>query len=240
MQSPLEQFVIRKIIPLNAFGFDISFTNASLFMVIATVLIILFQKYSLRRATLIPNRLQNLYELHHEFVVSMIRENAGEDALKFFPLIFCVFIFVLMGNLLGMIPYSFTITSHIVVTLSLALMIFTFVTILGFVRHGWKFFRLFLPEGIPMVIAPLLILIELISYLMRPFTLAIRLFANMMAGHILMKLFGAFTAMLGILGVFPFMLNVCFIGFEFFIAALQAYVFAVLTCIYLNDALHLH
>jgi F-type H+-transporting ATPase subunit a len=240
VHSPIEQFVIHTIIPIHLFGYDISFTNSSLFMVIATVLIIGFQKVSLARASIVPKRLQSFYEMHHDFVVSMIRENSGEEALKFFPLIFTLFMFVFVGNLLGMIPYSFTFTSHIAVTLSLAFFVFIFVTILGFVRHGWHFFRFFLPEGIPIIIAPLLVVIELISYLMRPFTLAIRLFANMMAGHILLKLFGAFTVMFGVVGILPFALNVCFTGFEIFIAALQAYVFSVLTCIYLNDALHLH
>jgi len=240
VHSPLEQFVIKKIIPLELFGYDISFTNSSLYMVIATIIIIALQKFCLREASIVPKRLQAFYELHHEFVVSMMRENSGEEGLRFFPLIFSLFMFILMANLLGMIPYSFTVTSHFVVTLSLALFIFVFVTIVGLVRHGWHFFRFFLPEGIPIIIAPLLVLIELISYCVRPFTLAIRLFANMMAGHILLKLFGAFTFMFGLAGIFPFVLNVFFTGFEIFIAALQAYVFAVLSCIYLNDALHLH
>lgn len=240
MQNPLHQFLIKEIIPLHLGGYDISFTNSSLFMVLATGLILWFQVTSLRGTTLVPTRLQSLFEMSYDFISKMVVETAGVEAKKYFPLIFSLFMFVLFGNMLGMVPYGFTFTSHILVTFALAALIFIGVTCLGFLRHGVKYFSLLCPDGVPVAAAPLVILIELISYLMRPVTLALRLFVNMMAGHMILKLFAAFTVMMGLWGVFPLVAVVGITAFEFFIAGLQAYVFTILTCVYLNDALHLH
>jgi F-type H+-transporting ATPase subunit a len=240
VKNPLDQFAIKKIIPLELFGYDISFTNASLMMVLGTLGLIAFQAIALRRRTLIPQRLQAFYEVIYDFTSGLLKDTAGEEAMRYFPLIFSLFTFVLLGNMMGMVPYSFTFTSHIIVTFSLALLVFIFVTMVGLLRHGWHFFRLFFPEGIPIGVAPILIPIEIITYFMRPVTLGIRLCANMLAGHVLLKMFAAFTISLGIAGVFPLAFNVLFTAFEFFVAFLQAYIFAILTCVYLNDALHLH
>ena len=240
VQNPLEQFLVKPLIPLHIAGVDISFTNASLFMVIATALIIGLQVLSLKGNTLVPSRLQALYEIAYEFTATLIKESAGKEGLAYFPFIFSLFLFVLFANLLGMLPYSFTITSHIVVTFALALMVFLTVTFIGLKKHGLKFFTLFYPEGVPLAVAPLVIPIEIIAYLIRPITLSIRLFANMMAGHIVLKLFAGFTIAMGAMGFAPFVFVIGLTAFEFLIASLQAYVFTVLTCIYLHDALHLH
>lgn len=238
--NPLEQFAIQSIIPIQWMGYDLSFTNSSLVMVLSVFIIILLQHFSLKRAKLIPGRLQGFYESIYSFALTILKDNAGEEGMKYFPFVFSLFLFVLTGNFLGMIPYSFTFTSHIVVTFALAMMIFIVVTVLGFAKHGLHFFRLFFPPGIPLAIAPVLIPIEIITYFMRPVTLAVRLCANMTAGHVLLKLFGMFTVAMGLFGVFPLIMNILFTGFEFFVAFLQAYIFTILTCIYLNDALHLH
>ncbi len=240
MHNPLEQFLIKKLFILHIGGIDVSFTNSALFMLMATIFIIGFQVFSLQGETAVPGRFQAVYEIAYDFIAKMLKESAGSDGKKFFPFIFSLFMFVLFGNFLGMLPYSFTFTSHIIVTFALAMMVFITVTMVGLVRHGWKFFSLFYPEGVSLAVAPLVIPIEIIAYLIRPITLSIRLFANMMAGHIILKLFGGFTVAMGIYGFAPFFFVVALTGFEFLIAALQAYVFTVLTCIYLNDALHLH
>lgn len=232
--------MIKELIPLELAGYNISFTNSSLFMVVATGLIMAFQAWSLRGHTLVPGRLQSLYEISYDFISKISVENAGEEAKKYFPFIFSLFMFVLLGNMLGMVPYGFTFTSHILVTFALAALVFLLVTAIGFRRHGLKFLSLLCPEGVPLAVAPLVILIELISYLMRPITLALRLFVNMMAGHMILKLFAAFTVMMGLWGILPLTVVVGVTAFEFFIAGLQAYVFTILTCVYLNDALHLH
>ncbi len=240
VHNPLEQFVIKPLIPIKIYGVDISFTNSSLFMVLAVLILILLQSLSIRKRTLVPSRLQAFYEFHYDFVASIIHENVGNEGMKYFPFVFSLFMFIMMANLLGMLPYSFTLTSHIIVNFALGLLVFVIVTFIGIMHHGWHFFRLFFPEGIPWAIAPILIPIEVISYLIRPVTLAVRLFANMLAGHVLLKILAFFTMSLGLLGVFPLIFNVLFTGFEVLIALLQAYVFTILTCIYLNDALHLH
>tara|TARA_A100000171_G_C2131983_1_gene147349 strand:+ start:1703 stop:2425 length:723 start_codon:yes stop_codon:yes gene_type:complete len=240
VQNPLQQFLIKEIIPLEIAGYNISFTNSALFMVLATAFIIGFQVWSLKGETLVPGRLQSFYEMSYEFISRMTFENAGKEAKKYFPFIFSLFMFVLFGNMLGMVPYGFTFTSHIFVTFALAALVFITVTIIGFARHGLKYFSLLCPEGVPLAVAPLVILIELISYLMRPITLALRLFVNMMAGHMILKLFAAFTVMMGFWGIMPFAVVIGVTAFEFFIAGLQAYVFTILTCVYLNDALNLH
>lgn len=239
--SPMEQFEIQRYIPMDLAGFDVSFTNSSLFMVIATGLIVLFLAMGMRHRAMIPGRLQSVVELSYEFVANMMRDTVGPEGQKFFPLVFTLFMFVLFCNMIGMVPYTFTVTSHIIVTFALALAIFIGVTILGFIKHGVGYLRLFVPHGVPAALLPLIVVIEVISYLSRPISLSVRLFANMMAGHTMLKVFGGFIVMLGIWGGWlPLAFSVAFVGLEVLVAFLQAYVFAVLTCIYLNDALHLH
>ncbi len=241
MPNPMHQFEIQRLIPLDLFGFDASFTNSALFMLIAACLITLFTIFAMRRKALVPSRSQSVAELSYEFVANMVRDNVGTDGMKYFPFVFTLFMFVLTLNMLGMLPYSFTVTSHIIVTFALAAFIFLGVTLLGFWKHGIKFLKFFVPSGVPFVMLPLLVIIEVISYLTRPVSLSVRLFANMMAGHTMLKVFGAFVVALGIFGgwaALAFM--VAFTGLEVLVAFLQAYVFAILTCIYLNDALHMH
>lgn len=245
MVDPLYQFKIIPLINLELWGWDISFTNSSLVMVLTTLLIIGFLYFSVNPRTLVPNRLQVVTEFLYTFVADMIRENAGKSGLVFFPYIFSLFLFILTGNLVGMIPYSFTFTSHIIVTFVLALIIMVGVTILGFVYHGFHFFRLFWPKNTPILIVPLLVPVEILSYLTRAISLSIRLFANMIAGHAMLKLFGWFAIALAGTAFFPVAfvsvaMNVAITGFEFLIALLQAYIFTILACIYLHDALNLH
>ncbi len=236
--SPLEQFAIKRLIPIDIGGLDISITNASLFMAVIVLLISVFMGGGMRRATMVPGRWQSMVEMLYEFISNMLYEAAGPEARRFFPFIFSLFMFILFANLVGMIPYTFTVTSHIIVTFGFAALVFLGVTILGFMNHGIGFLRLFLPQGVPMALAPLLIVIELISYLVRPLSLSVRLFANMMAGHTMIKVIAGFVATMGIFGVFPLAFIVALTGLEVLIAVLQAYVFAMLSCIYLNDAYH--
>ena len=239
-QSPLEQFVIKPIVPVEIGGVDVSFTNSALFMTIAVVVATVFLLLGMRRSDIVPGRWQAAVELSYDFIAGLLRDTVGAEGRKYFPIIFTLFMFVLLGNLLGMVPYSFTFTSHIVVTFAMAIMIFIGVTILGFVRHGMHFFSFFAPPGTPVVMLPLLVPIEIISYLSRPISLSVRLFANMLAGHTLIKVIAGFIALLGVAGVLPFALVVALTGLEILIAFLQAYVFAILTCLYINDAIHLH
>ncbi len=243
--DPLKQFTIKYIFPMNFFGFDISYTNSALWMTIGLFGTVLLFQYSLRGKLIVPNKAQALIEISYDFISSMIRDFAGKAGERFFSFIFALFWFILMGNLLGLIPGSFTITSHIIVTFSLALFGFLTANIIGIYKHGFGFFRLFVPEGVPLVLLPLISLIELISYLVRPFSLSIRLFANMMAGHIVLKLFATFSIMLAgsdLAGmtIIPILANVFVIGLEFLVALLQTYVFTLLTCLYINDAINLH
>ena len=241
MASPLHQFQIEPIVPIKIGNVDISFTNSSLLMVIAVFAVSAFLMLGMRRHALVPGRFQSLAEISYEFVAGMIRDNVGSAGREFFPYIFTLFMFVLFGNLLGLLPYSFTFTSHIVVTAALALTVFIGVTIVGVVNHGFHFLSFFVPKGVPVALMPLMIPIEIISYLSRPVSLSIRLFANMMAGHTMLKVFAGFILTLGLLGGWaPLAMDVALIGFEVLVAFLQAYVFTVLTCLYLNDALHLH
>ncbi len=241
LPNPMHQFEIERLIPLKLFGLDASFTNSALFMVIAAVLITGFTIFAMRRRALVPSRLQSVAEMSYEFVNTMVRDNVGTDGMKYFPFVFTLFMFVLALNMLGMVPYSFTVTSHIIVTFALAAFIFIGVTVIGFVKHGPKFLKFFVPSGVPMLMLPLLVVIEVISYLTRPLSLSVRLFANMMAGHTMLKVFGAFVVALGFLGGWAALgFMVAFTGLEILVAFLQAYVFAILTCIYLNDALHMH
>jgi len=237
----MHQFEIKRLVPFEIFGFDASFTNSALFMVIAALLITAFTLLAMRKGALVPGRLQSVAEMSYEFVANMVRDNVGTAGMKYFPFIFTLFMFVLVLNMLGMIPYTFTVTSHIIVTFALAAFIFIGVTIIGFWKHGIGFLKFFVPSGVPFVMLPLLVVIEVISYLTRPVSLSVRLFANMMAGHTMLKVFGSFVVALGLLGgwaALAFM--VAFTGLEILVAFLQAYVFAILTCIYLNDALHMH
>jgi len=239
--SPLEQFTIERLIHIPIGGLDASFTNSSLFMVIAIALITLFLTLAMRQSALVPGRWQSLAELSYEFVGKMIRDNVGQEGRQYFPFIFSLFMFILFCNLLGMVPYSFTVTSHIIVTFALALVVFLGVTVIGFIRHGAHFLKLFVPSGVPIALLPLLIVIEVLSYLIRPVSLSVRLFANMLAGHTMLKVFGGFVVALGVLGGWaPLAFVVALTGLEIGIAILQAYVFAILTCIYLNDAINLH
>jgi F-type H+-transporting ATPase subunit a len=243
--SPLEQFQIKSIVPLQLGAFDISYTNSAFWMTLAVASVAAFLILSMRGRALVPGRFQSVSELLYEFIANMLRENVGSAGRPFFPFVFTLFNFILAGNLLGMIPYSFTFTSHIIVTFGLAFLVFLGVTILGFALHGFHFLSFFVPKGVPKIMLVLMIPIEVLSYLSRPVSLSIRLFANMVAGHTMLKLFATFTVSLGaatfyVGGAAPLALNVVLVGFEFLVAFLQAYVFTVLTCIYLNDAIHLH
>ena len=239
--NPMYQFNVYRIGPEIKIGeIDLSFTNASLFMVLSSlVILIIFNMGS--KKNIIPNKVQLLAELSYSFISKMISDTAGIKAKPYFAFIFSLFMFVLFCNMLGMIPYSFTVTSHIIVTFVLAAFIFVGVTIIGFMKHGFGYLKLFVPSGVPMLLLPLIVIIEIISYLSRPVSLSVRLFANMMAGHTMMKVFGGFVVSLGIIGGWlPLSFSVALTGLEILVAFLQAYVFAILTCIYLNDALNLH
>ena len=243
--GPIEQFEIKKLMDINAAGFDISFTNASAYMVLAVVLVIALFGYAASKGDVIPSRIQSIGEVGYGFVANMVRGAAGEEGLKFFPFVFTLFFFILMANMIGMVPYAFTTTSHIVVTGALALLVISIVVIYGLWKNGFKFFKLFAPSGAPWYIYILLIPIEIISFLARPLTLALRLFANMLAGHIMLKLFAGFAVTglaaggIGLLvSPLAFGMGVALNALEFLVAGLQAYVFAILTCVYLNDALH--
>jgi F-type H+-transporting ATPase subunit a len=245
--SPIEQFALKKIIPLKLFGFDASITNSTLFMILTVGLICGFLYYAMRGAQRVPGRLQSAAEMLYEFVAGTVRDNLddGRDGKKFFPFVFALFAFVLVANMLGMIPGFFTVTSHIVVTAALALLVIAVVIVYGFMRHGIGFLKLFVPSGVPAVLMPLLVPIEIISFISRPVSLSVRLFANMLAGHIALKIFAGFVGTLiaagatwGLLSVLPLGLTVALSALELLVAFLQAYVFAVLTCVYLSDAVH--
>ncbi len=242
MANPMKQFEVHRIGPkIEISGVDLSFTNASLFMFISGILITIVLFLGTREKKLIPGKMQLIAELMYNFISKMISDTAGKKAKPYFPLIFSLFIFVLFCNMVGMLPYSFTVTSHIIVTLTFAIFIFVGVTILGFIIHGFKYLKIFVPSGVPMVLLPIISVIEIISYLSRPISLSVRLFANMMAGHTMLKVFGGFVISLGLIGGWlPLFFSVALTGLEILVAFLQAYVFAILTCIYLNDALNLH
>jgi F-type H+-transporting ATPase subunit a len=243
--EPIHQFEIVDILPLgNIGGAEIAFTNSALFMVLTVAAIGAFLLLSSNQRAIIPGRWQLMAEMSHEFVANIIRSTAGSEGMKFFPLIFSLFMFVLFANLWGMIPYFFTVTSHIVITMALALLVFGTVIVYGFWRNGFKFLKLFVPSGVPMYILPLVTAIEVISFLSRPLSLSLRLFGNIMAGHIVLKVFGGMVVALlaaggwALLAIGPFVMAVALTGLEFLVAALQAYVFAVLASMYLNDAIH--
>jgi F-type H+-transporting ATPase subunit a len=238
--GPLEQFQVKTLVPIQIGNVDASFTNASLFMVVAVAAVTLFLTIGMRKRELVPGRWQSMSEIIYQFVAGMVRENVGNEGRAYFPFIFTLFMFILFANLIGLIPYSFTITSHIIVTFALAAVVFVGVTIIALIKHGFKFFSYFVPHGTPVVMMPLLVPIEVISYLARPVTLALRLFANMTAGHTMLKVFAGFVVLLGVFGVAPMIVIVALYGLELLVALLQAYVFAILTSLYLHDALHLH
>lgn len=241
--SPIAQFEIKNLVPLRLFGFDTSFTNSALFMVIAVGLISAFLIMSMRGRSLVPTRMQSIAEVLYEFVANTVRENVGHEGMKFFPLVFSLFIFVLVVNLIGMVPGTFTVTSHIIVTAALALLVIGIVIVYGVATQGTHFLKLFVPD-VPPALLPLMVPIEVISFLSRPLSLSVRLFANMLAGHIALKIFAGFVGSLlaagvwGILSPLPLFLTIALTALEVLVAVLQAYVFAVLTCVYLNDAVH--
>ncbi|ACI91842.1 ATP synthase F0, A subunit [Afipia carboxidovorans OM5] len=246
MADPVEQFEIHKIFSLGHIGGqEIAFTNSSLYMLLAVGAVALLMLGGSAGRRLVPTRFQSMAELSYEFVVNMVRESLGEEGMKFFPLVFSIFMFVLMANLIGVIPYTFSVTSHLIVTVALALIVFLTVLLYGLYKNGLKFFRVFVPSGVPIYILPLIAMIEVISFLSRPVSHSVRLFANMLAGHITLKVFASFVTSLGALGVagiagaaLPLAMTTAISILEVLVALLQAYVFAILTCIYLNDALH--
>ncbi|MFN4353228.1 F0F1 ATP synthase subunit A [Parvibaculum sp.] len=243
--DPLHQFVVQKYIPLNIGGLDASFTNASLWMVLTVVVITLFTTLGMGKGSMVPGRMQSVVEGFYTFLADMVRDNAGHDAMRFFPFIFSLFMFIFFANMLGMIPIAFTVTSHIVVTFVLAITVFIGVTLTGFVLHGPRFLKVFVPSGVPIALLPLVVAIEVISYFSRPISHSVRLFANMLAGHIMLKVFAGFVltfmamGAVGFVGmILPLFMIVALTALEFLVAALQAYVFTILTCMYLHDALH--
>ena len=245
LPNPMHQFEIVRYWHLNLFGYDASFTNSALSMVLAAGLIVAFILYAMRHRALVPNRIQSVAEMAYEFVENIVKQTAGKEAMGYFPLVFTLFMFILFSNLLGLVNIPgvfapFTSTSHIVVTFAMAAFVFLGVTLIGIVKHGFGFLKLFVPSGVPAVMLLLLVPIEVISYFTRPVSLSVRLFANMMAGHTMLKVFGAFVGALGLAGIAPLLFMIPFTGLEVLVAFLQAYVFAILTCIYLNDALHIH
>lgn len=243
--DPIYQFAINRLIPIEVGGLDFSFTNSSLFMVATVAAAGGFLYMTTMSRGLVPSRVQSVSELSYEFVASMLRDAAGTQGMRFFPLVFSLFMFVLVANLIGMFPYFFTVTSHIIVTFALAMLVIGTVIIYGFWKNGLSFLKLFVPSGVPAVLLPLVVAIEVISFLSRPISLSVRLFANMLAGHITLKVFASFITMLagygaiGVAGsVLPLFMTIAITGLEFLVSFLQAYVFAVLTCMYLNDAIH--
>ena len=238
--KPLHQFEIHRLVPIHIGGIDVSYTNSALLMTIVVVLVTALLVFGTRKRALVPGRWQSLAEMSYEFVADMVETNVGHGGREFFPFVFTLFMFILFANFLGMIPYSYTVTSQLVVTFALAAVVFIGVTIIGIVRHGFHFLRLFVPQGVPAALLLLLVPIELLSYFIRPFTLAIRLFANMLAGHTMLAIFAGFAASIGLLGILPMGIDILLVALEVLVAALQAYVFAILTCLYLSDAIHLH
>ena len=245
MAGPIQQFEIKPLIPLEIGGVDLSFTNASAYMVLTVATATGFLLLATRRGSLVPGRWQMSAELVYDFIARTLRSNAGEQGMRFFPLVFSLFMFILVANLIGMFPYAFTVTSQLIVTFALAITVFTTVTLYGLFRHGAGFLRLFVPSGVPLVLTPIIVPIEVMSYFSRPVSHSVRLFAVMLAGHITLKVFAGFVASmtglgtLGMLGaVLPFAMTVALTALEILMAVIQAYVFAMLTCMYLNDALH--
>ncbi|NQZ14970.1 MAG: F0F1 ATP synthase subunit A [Alphaproteobacteria bacterium] len=247
MANPIHQFVIENKYDLDIAGVDISFTNSAMWMAIGFVVSIAFLTIAMKRKSMVPGRMQIAAEMLYMFIADMVRDTIGPKGARYFPFIFTLFMFVLMGNVLGLLPYSFTYTSHLAVTGGLALLIFAMVILFGLFNHGFKFFSLFAPAGVPWFIYPVLVPIEIISFFVRPLTLSVRLFANMMAGHIMLKVVAGFAAAaagagagMAMVGIFPVFINFGLMAFELLVAFIQAYVFAILTCVYLKDTVELH
>jgi len=247
MHSPVEQFTIKTLLQLELLGYDVSFSNSALFMILAVLVSVAYLTFAMRNRDMVPGRLQASAEMLYEFISEMVRSNVGNEGRPYFPFIFTLFVFLLFGNMLGLIPYSYTFTSQIVVTFVLAAFIFVGVTLVALIKHGMHFFSFFVPPGAPKVLIPFLIIIEVISYFVRPVSLSVRLFANMLAGHTMLKVFAGLAVMITGAGgvavagsILPFLALIGLTGLEVLVAGLQAYVFTILTCMYLNDALHLH
>lgn len=243
--DPISQFNIKEYIPLEIAGTNISFTNSSLFMVATVVLTSSFFIWATSRRGMVPSRAQTFAEMTYEFVANMLRDAAGSEGMRFFPLVFSLFLFILVANMFGMFPYFFTVTSHIIITVALALLVFFTVILYGFYKNGLGFLKLFVPSGVPVFVLPLVVLIEIISFFSRPISHSVRLFANMLAGHITLKVFAGFIVSMssigfvGIVGaILPLLMTIGLTALELLVAFLQAYVFTLLTCMYLNDALH--
>lgn len=251
--DPISQFIIKDLFSFGTVGadadglggFELAFTNSALFMVLTVGVIASYLILSTRGRGLVPNRVQLVSEMMYEFIANMVRSSAGSEGMKFFPFVFSLFAFVLIANMFGMIPYFFTVTSHIIITAALALLVMAVVIVYGVWKNGFGFLKLFVPSGIPMYILPLVTIIEIVSFLSRPISLSVRLFANILAGHITLKVFAGFIVLMGSAGwlgwlgsLLPMVMMVALTGLEFLVAALQAYVFAVLTSMYLNDAIH--
>ena len=244
--DPIHQFQITKIFTFGRIGgAELAFTNSALFMLIALGVILALTVGATSARAMVPGRLQSIAEISYEFIATTLHNSAGTEGMKFFPLVFSLFMFILAVNLIGLIPYAFTVTSHIIITASLALLVFFTVIVYGFWTHGLHFFKLFVPSGIPAWMIPIIVVIELLSFLSRPISHSVRLFANMLAGHITLKLVAGFVVMLGSIGmvgwvgaIAPLALTIALTALELLVACLQAYVFAILTCIYLNDAIH--
>jgi F-type H+-transporting ATPase subunit a len=247
MHSPVEQFTIKTLLHLELLGYDVSFSNSAVFMILAVLVSVAYLTFAMRNRDMVPGRLQASAEMLYEFISEMVRSNVGNEGRPYFPFVFTLFVFLLFGNMLGLIPYSYTFTSQIVVTFVLAAFIFVGVTLVALIKHGMHFFSFFVPPGAPKVLIPFLIIIEVISYFVRPVSLSVRLFANMLAGHTMLKVFAGLAVMITGAGgiavagsILPFLALIGLTGLEVLVAGLQAYVFTILTCMYLNDALHLH
>lgn len=246
--SPMEQFEIKALVPLELAGFDVSFTNSSLWMLLAVACSAAFLTLGVKRDGVVPGRMQSIVEIFHDFIMRQtLLPVMGDEGRKFFPFVFTLFIFIFFTNFLGLLPYSFTVTSHVAVTFAMALMVFAIVLVVGFFTHGLRFLTLFVPSGVPTWIMPVIVPIEVISFLSRPISLSLRLAANMLAGHTMLKVFAGFVvSLLGAGGIFsflsiaPLLAGVALTALEVLVAAVQAWVFAMLTCIYLNEAVHLH
>ncbi len=243
--NPIEQFELSRHLRVIVGPYDVSITTSTIFMAFIAIVALWLMSTTAKGTVGVPGRLQSLGEMAYEFVEGMVKSAAGDEAMKFFPLVFTIFIFVTLANLIGFFPFSFTVTSHIIITAALALTVFLTVTIYGLKKHGLHFFKLFMPEGVPIYILPLVVAIEVFSYFVRPVSHSVRLFANMLAGHITLYVFGSFVVMLlgagaavKLLAILPFAMTVGLFALELLVVFLQAYVFAMLTCMYLNDALH--
>jgi F-type H+-transporting ATPase subunit a len=238
--GPLDQFEIHRLIELEAFGVDVSFTNSALWMVLNVAAITVFLTLTMRGRAIVPGRWQSLAELSYTLIAGTVKDSIGQEGRRYFPFIFSLFMFVLFANYMGLLPRAFTPTSHIIITFFMSGLIFIGVTLLAIFKHGFKFFGFFFPPGVPVYLAPLIIPIEIISYLTRPVSHSVRLAANMLAGHVMLEVLAGFVVALGIFGFAPFILVIGIFALEIIVAALQAYVFAILTAIYLSDAIHLH